>query len=242
MKRRVLLLILLVANSSLFAQQWKPVSKAEALNILSKMKLWYKEHPDYSVKVNHTSYIGYSNTTPHEQSEGYLTVRGKFYHSNMLGIETIQNAKYKITIDTSDKNIIISNPDDWNSEVSDLVDSNALRLVTSYYLMKHDNLISIRLDYKPGSKLERHEITLNSDYRVSEIAFYFSRGTYDETSQESENEKPKVVVKYSDYKLKDLSSKDDFDSENYIVLSDSNKLKPALSYSDFQLFDSRINR
>jgi hypothetical protein len=240
MKKEILLTLLLLTSSLLFAQQWKPISKMEAVSILSKIKNWHKEHPDYSVNITHTSYIGYSNTVPHEQLKGYAIVHGNFYHSSLLGIETIQNSTYKVVIDTADKTMIVCYPDYWNSAIHDLPDSASLRLVGSSYIRKHDNLLSIRFEYKLGCKLEREEITIDNDYKLNEVAFYFSQGTYDETTEQNDNEKPKVVATYSEYKLKNVVTESDFDTENYIIAGDSNKLVLAIPYSDFELLDSRI--
>ena len=239
MKINLIILILIRTGSGLFAQQWLPVSKSEAISIVAKMDGWYKSHPDYTVKVNHNSYLGYQGTVPHEQDNGFLVVRGSSYHSNMLGVETIQNADYKIVIDTSDREILISNPDHWFNYFQNIPDSFSLRGVSACYLMKKKNFISLRLDYKPGYKMERHVITLDDEYKIQEIAFYF-RPDFDEENAD-ESHRPKVVIEYSDYQIKNSTDfKNEFKTENYFSSGDTNKLIPAPGYDDFELIDTRV--
>lgn len=239
MKIALTILILIAVGSTLFAQQWLPVSKTEATSILAKMNDWYKHHPDYSVKVNHSSYLGYEGTVPHEENDGFLVVHGADYYSSMLGIETIQNAAYKIVIDTSEREILISNPDTSSRYFKNISDSSSLRGVSACYLMKEKGLISLRLDYKPGYKMERHVITLDEEYKIMEMVFYF-RPDFDEENVD-ESKRPKAVIRYSDYQTKNFTDfKKEFDTENYFVTGDSDKLIPASGYRDFELVDTRI--
>ena len=90
------------------AQNWTNATKEEVAKEFEVINSWCRNTPAYSMIVTHTSYEDHTTTIPYETMSGYFKKENNNYHSYLLGIHTIQNAKYRVVVDTSNKIILIA--------------------------------------------------------------------------------------------------------------------------------------
>jgi hypothetical protein len=77
----------------------------------SAVKNKYQTIGNYSMDVTHIYYASPDNNKPQSQYAGkYAQSPPKFY-SNLFGIKTIQNEKYRVSIDSNNKMVVISQAD-----------------------------------------------------------------------------------------------------------------------------------
>lgn len=240
MRKAILIVLMLSVCRLCKAQEWNIITKPEAESILNKAHEWYRSHPIFSVEVTHTSYIGYS-TIPHEQWQGFILCNGNYYHSNILGLETIQNDFYQVAIDTQKKEIIVSNPKNLSLCAAGCSDTVQLNIVSDCFLKNAENKRTIRFDFYRGNKLEREEITCDNEYKLIELSLYFAPDNFERNvAQFSDSGNSKVVVKFSNYDLQlDKDPESAFNAQKYFTASE-NKLLLTKEYSAYHLIDLRI--
>ncbi len=78
---------------------------------MAGMNSYYNNAASYSVSVQHALFDTYTAAKASKVYKGYMKKQGSSYHSELLGLETVQNARYKIVIDTAGHRVLVSNPD-----------------------------------------------------------------------------------------------------------------------------------
>lgn len=221
---------------------WEEVSKESMAKVFEQMSNWFKNSTNYAVTITHASYENYSTSTPFEKSTGYFKKEGENYHSFLLSIHTIQNANYKIVLDTANKVMMVSNVDKsiWDAYTLDDY-QYTLKTCTGIKMLKVNTDKRYRLTYGEGHPLERYEFLIASDGALKELVWYYSKAVpKDEGNPNSEKVKPRLTIIFSSYKKWQPNlSENEFDEKKYFFIK-GNKLFPVKKYQHFKLSDQRL--
>ena len=239
------LFIFILSSVSMKAQTplWSSISKDEMAKIFEKMSNSLKNTQSYSMVVTHSSYENYKTNTPFEQSKGYFKKDKNNYHSFLLGIHTIQNTKYKMSVDTSAKVIMVAKNE--NNSIFD-----------TYQLQDYKDLIDVcssiktmdigtdkqyRLEFKDGYSLSSQEFTVSPDGILKQITLYYAKAVQlDPEDKNSAKVKPRLSISFSEYKKNAaFNYKNEFDESAYFYKS-GEKLMLTEKYKHYELSDQRL--
>ena len=221
---------------------WKTITKEEMANVFEQLSNWFKSPSVYSFTVTHASYENYKTIVPYEKSVGYFKRDKINYHSFLLGIHTIQNKKYKISVDTASKIIMVANVDSssWDTYKLDdykvLLESCVAIKVFNEKTDKH-----YRLEFREGYPLSSYEFLIAANGVLKEITWYYAKEVQkDPDDEHSAKVKPRLNITFSDYKKNQVFNyKNEFDESVYFF-NKGNKLVVTEKYKKFEISDQRL--
>lgn len=200
--------------------------------------------PSYSMTVTHASYENYKTPVPYERSAGYFRKDRSSYHSFLLGIHTIENQRYRISVDSSAKVMMVADKPDNNEPVSvyglqDYKDAMESCTVIKVISIGTDKLY--RLEYKSGYPLSAHELLVSDDGLLKKITWYYAQEVQkDPEDKNSPKDKPRLEISFSSYKKNPVFPKKEFDESSYFSKKD-NRIIPAEEYRNYQVSDQRLS-
>lgn len=228
----------MIAPSVAFVQSaWKTISKEEADKIMANTSGWYKNISAYSVTVTHSSFVG-TQATPYERKSGYFKMKGKNYHSYMLGIHSIQNEKYHIVVDSTSKTIMVNNPQEIKSGIESASSPEMMKLCEKYSLLKTNEASTLKLSFKKGNAVEAYELKLNKDNSPAEIIIYYAKSP---EKKQDVSKKPRLKIAYSNYKKNITIDAKEFDISKYVTVS-GNNITPTNAYKEYKIADVRVKK
>jgi hypothetical protein len=155
-----------------------------------------------------------------------------------MGNRTIQNSKYKFTINEESKTILVWNVDNKINSIMDF-DEKKLdsTLIVSIKAAQIKNGTRFRLDYKKGSEIEAIEYSVSKLGFINELDFFYCRINVNE---EGNNEVvyPHLNITFTDVNTKYVPLKNEFDENKYFVEKDK-ILQLIPTYKSYKLRDYR---
>ena len=244
MKKGITYCCLWLFASSAQAQTpiWEDVPKEGMAKVFEQMSDWFKNTTNYTVTVTHASYETHTTTQSFEKSVGYFKKEKDNYHSFLLDIHSIQNARYKIVLDTANKMMMVSNIDKsiWNAYT--LEDYKyILKTCKGCKIMRINADKKYQIEYNEGHPLERYEFIVASDGSLKEVIMYYSKKVpKDADNPNSEKVKPRLAIVFSAFKKLQPNTNDtEFDETQYFIKK-GKKLIPTGKYKNFTLSDQRL--
>ena len=101
---RYLLTFLLLYSFTIYiveAAVPRKIKSDEAAQIIKKLSDWYKDEDTYSMDIEIRTYKEFSSDLVHDSQRGFVKKKGRNFHSFMMGTHSIQNNKYRITLDSA---------------------------------------------------------------------------------------------------------------------------------------------
>jgi len=221
---------------------WTSLGRPEMAKLFDKMNNWFKNTASYSLIITHASYENYNTMVPVERSVGYFKKDKNDYHSFLLGIHTVQNSVYKIVIDSSEKIMMVANPDQltWNTYTAG---DYEVMLKNCVAVKKMNNSVEkkYRIEFAAGSAISHYEFVFDQDEFLKEVISYYGLEIKkDGDDKNSPKVKPRISILFSGYKISPvLNYKEEFDESKYFFRKNG-KLVPAERYRTFKLSDQRI--
>jgi hypothetical protein len=243
MKNRILLLFLITfqfLKVTGFAQviNWKPVDVKVIANEYQKVADFYNRTNKISMQITYTSYQTHTSTVVADKSVGFYKKDGLNFHIYIMGNRTIQNSKYKFTINEESKTILVWNVDNKINSIMDF-DEKKLdsTLIVSIKAAQIKNGTRFRLDYKKGSEIEAIEYSVSKLGFINELDFFYCRINVNE---EGNNEVvyPHLNITFTDVNTKYVPLKNEFDENKYFVEKDK-ILQLIPTYKSYKLRDYR---
>lgn len=219
---------------------WSVLSQEEFGKVFKQQEVFYKEKTSYDLNIWHASYENFSSTIPYERMEGFFKRDGKNYHSFLMGIHTIQNSRIKIVVDSSDKKIMIANPDDAFQPIATKDLANNLKGYNSIKVRSIENGKIYRIEYKENiGSLSALEYVTAANGTITKMVMYYNELSYDPGFRKKEEKyKPRMEVEFRDYKPGAKNNKEDFDEGKFIALQGA-KYKGIGKYESYRIFDTR---
>lgn len=234
--------LLFFLNLSVNAQvkgEYKVISKEEAVKTLQKINKWFSATPSYSFAVTHTSYVGHNSSVVHEQKRGYFKKFKEGFHSYMVGINTIQNKNFSVTIDTTSKIILVSDPLK-NFEGNKLSMDEYLKLLDKCMAIKqvinNDNSVTVRMEFGKNSSVTAYEFVIGKTELLQAITIYYANEV---KTLDGKMAKPKLHIAFESYASSIPFTKNELDESQYFSLSKTTLVKKD-KYKEYELLDQRL--
>lgn len=224
----IVMLLLMILNMNGQNDQWQPVDKDMYYKDFKKMRQWFTSTPSYSFKVVFSTYTDYYTQKPFESMKGYFIKDGQNYVSVMLGRKIIQNANYRVVIDTSSQRIMITDtmrifPIFQYSEDQELA---LLDKASAISLRTQKEIKTYRFRFPSNGMYEAIEISINTKGLPIKISYYyasFKAKDYDDITPSGEA-KEKLYHPRSEIVIRDYS-------DGHCSIGESELEKDKLKYN-----------
>ena len=222
---------------------WIKADKNEVLTSYGKGVDWFNQTSNFKITIEYASYINYNINTSFEKSIGYYEKENNSFKSVGLGINTIQNEKVRITIDTVNRMIILNdklknnqNPVDMKG-FSDLLD----RVQSIKKHVEESGNIVYRIEFKPNNLYDMYEFGINSKGLLTSMKYYYSKAEKENESDiKAVKSKPRAEILFSDYKTNvEFNYEREFSERNYLNL-EGKKVTLNQKYKSYVLKDYRF--
>lgn len=226
------------------AVSFKPITQKEFDDANALTSKFYSDHKHFYVEVTHATYKGHEAQVPYDQSAGYFYRDNDSYHSFFFGIHTIQNDKYKVTVDTLSKTISVADP--TPSSEQDLMQTNydnAHTYITSYEEAITDKGNLYRVKFNDVPAYSSYTMLQTDEGQLLEVTIYYRKAiAEDARDTASKKIKPKLSISYSGFNAKAVFDvKKEFDTSKYFTVT-ANKLVATTKYLTFKILDKRISQ
>ena len=242
--KHILLSVLVLTRVFCIAQNppvWKDITKEQAKQFMREMKIWLDKHPDYSVDVNYYSYKSYTDVTPADKSAGYIKKEGSNMNSLNIGVRNVQNSSYFISMDTTQKIMLIANPKNNTKSFSSIDTSQIMKQVNKFKTSSNTGESALRIEYKNNPSIGSVEIFTDKNGELKKIVWYYSGSIPNLDKKDKEYSLPKVEVVFSNYKLNVNFDKREFDEKQFFTLKDK-VFVPTQKYRDYKIKDTRYEK
>jgi hypothetical protein len=223
-----------------FAQtiNWQLTTIKGITNEYRKAAHYYSNLKALSMQMTYTSFKSPTSTEVADKSVGFFKKDKSNYHSYFMGIRTIQNNKYKFTINEFSKMIMVWNKDTTAYSIVDLdekkLDSSLIISIKIAHLTEETR---IRIDYKKNIEIQTIEYSISKFGYIKEIILNYCRNFVNDQG-ENELTYPRLNISFSDINAKYIANRDEFDESKYFFEKDSIlQLKPL--YQTYKLRDYR---
>jgi hypothetical protein len=240
--KTIVLNILLLSALSFYAQTQ---GSAREDFIKAYAKLWNKltGMENYSFQLDYRSYKDHNEREPFETATGVYKKSGKNYMCNVLGIKTIQNSRMKITIDSAEKLIVLTAPQNISpaamnlDQVRDLLDN--AKSLTKKIVGKYT---TYRIEFNKNELYQSMEYRFEAEGGLTQLSYYYAEQTdrdYNENGDMIDMRlMPRLDVCFSAYK-QEKSGEGEF-AESNIVVQQNNKLIASGKYRGYEVKDYRF--
>jgi hypothetical protein len=216
------------------------VCAQDIAGVFREVNTAYAKASSMSMQIQYKLYTNYISVTPYESSAGEFVKQNNNYYSSLLGITTIQNNKYKLSISDNEKTIIVSDPHASEKSPSvPQIDSMLAKCSSSELKTEANGYKNCILHFEknPFSEFDRIEIEINTDHFVSKLVmFYREAVTLDETNPSLKKEKPRLEISYSSITAHPVFAEDQFSEKKYIS-ADGKKIALTPSFATYRLLN-----
>lgn len=218
----------------------------KATEDLNKINDVYKNTAEISMDIKYMVYKSVTDKSPLKTQKGFYRKSGTYFHSSLMGIETIKTEKQKITIDDAAKKMFVYKvtPD----EEPGYSNINVEEVLKNYTSVDYTDVGGGKKAYTFG--FEKYNFAYESitiifhekTYFLNKIIIVLKPQKEDihyygnKTKKAPAKEKSKLEIEYTDIELKANTDKSVFNESNYFI---NQKGKPTCTgkYKGYSLFN-----
>jgi hypothetical protein len=217
-------------------EAFRPISREQAGEMLQLASKWYTSTPTFSLAVTHSIYAGHTSTQPYEQSVGYYRKYAGGYHSRILTIHTIQNKNVRITLDTSEKVMLVANAQPAAGGVSAEEYLEALKKCTALRAAATAKGSVLQMEFGKHSRVTLYEIEFDKSGRFASVKVLYANEVQ---SEEGTPVKPKLVITFDKYSTAPAEGRSELNEGRYYT-KQGNELIAMPAFAGYNLLDQRI--
>lgn len=219
--------------------EWKTLSESEKKQLMLDLQGTFN-YSKLSFEFELRTFSTHETTTVADYEKGQSFIDGQFSKSIFMDLETFTDPNYEITINRSDKNILISNRDLENNKRSDLIWLKFITEKCQVSVLEADNQKSLRFVYPKGGEYESTIVVLDKENRITKSTVYLALAVSTNSSDtKAKKYKPRMEFSYLQFNTEPNFSSTIFDYSS-IVQIEKNSAKLQPQYKTYQLIDTRI--
>lgn len=223
---------------------WEPASNSQVSKELKALQAELLKKTTYSVKVKYNTYDSQINQNiVKDNSYGYIIKQNNNTISNLLGIYTVQNKDYRVTIDSAKKIIHVANVFKTEVPLFSISDyEKILKFCKAVKKYSKNNLLGYRFETTNKEGVLAQEIILENNIIKEANVFYCNEYTWRENNTiKKQKYYPRLQVQFFDFNDKITLNDKSFEVNN-IIQTNNKKISLTSSYKSFKLIDGRIKK
>ncbi len=214
------------------------LSKDEFTKVLSEVNNWYLSTPNYSFEIKYISYNDYITKVPVEKQEGHFVKRGNNYLSSAIEGVTMQNDKYKVSLNNEEKIMAVSHPDSTLKTGIQINEYQGfLNLCSELKCKNLDYEKLYEMNFGKIASITKIQIGVNSLHQITRVIMFYRRKT-----NENKNGSvitPRLEIILTNYKT--TNSTVSFDESQYFTM-ENKKIRPVGKYSNFKILNHIVKK
>lgn len=236
MKTVLLHIAILFLSSCLWAQE--TISYDQAQDIFSETaKNYQKDYLYYTVKL--ASFKGHQNPVKEDESIGYFVKDGNTIYSYQLGIYTVQNKKFKVIVDSTERYVGITYSDTaQTSPYSSASPSYSKKYVKSIELLEKRQKKYITIYFIDGYSYSKIVTVLTKSNILESMELFLANDIVYEEKGKEQKDKAKIRITFFPMKGK---KKGILEIEDILRIK-NNEILLTPKFSKFELIDFRYEK
>ena len=234
-------LLFVVTTTIVHAQSksWETTTKENFKSMLDEVSNFYKNQTHYSFDIRHSSFKDKNDTQPFESSNGYMKKSGNSYHSLLMGVQTIQNNRYKVSVDKINEMIMFSDAEELLSPWDEYNKEGSMEMVMKVEKrMLNSGDVQYKAIYQDGLGVDYLIIEKNKAGWTNELIICYEDRLYeDQETRIQEKVAPMVKVKYTNF-TQDKVGPSEFDVSKFVLIN-GKSVTPTSAYQNFSFYDAR---
>lgn len=210
--------------------------------VLKQVNAKYSETENLSMDMRYELFANYTAPLPYESSNGSYVKQGSYYFSSLLGITTMQNKKYSLSVSETDQMIVVSNPVKAGKAPSLVETDSLLKRCTSTEVKKTAEGVTVcvlHFENAPFCEFDRIEIEVGTNSFITSMTlFYREAVSLNESDPQLKKEKPKLVIVYSNINTSPVIKADQFSERKYII-DNGEKITGTPAYSNYRILNHK---
>lgn len=246
---RYLYVILVLASGAFKGQTsgWAPCSKEEISAAYHKVCAWMIREESYSFNLSYSSYRDYFTVKKEDASVGLYKRSQDNFYCEALGITTLQNGHIKITVDSAERIIALTDPGTLGNAVLMEPETLVAYLANVKMIRKKEigRTTLYRIDFRKNELFEAYEFQVKENGLLERLVYYYSERTEEEYPEEGGKPvtetkiKPRMEIEFSNYKSPVRFSNSAFSEKPFIDLS-GGKTRSSATLKDYKIIDYRL--
>ena len=233
-----LMVIGFISFTSFAIQEWSEKTATEANQLLLNVQEFFVKTNSYEVTITYQSFTGDLNTKPFESSIGFLKKKGEKIHMYNFGKRVIQDDKLRVTVDSTFQIIQVGNKLKNQTMGLDRLEGALKDQIQKVKYRITERGSDWQIYFKEEAVLELYQISVSKDYSPIEVLMVQRKEHAIEGDAKGRTAKPKVLIRYSNYKKNTNISDQQFTYDKYITI-EKGKVASTKAYNSYQLIDTR---
>lgn len=210
--------------------------------VFKEVNAKYAKTENLSMDIRYEVFQNYSAPVSYESSSGSFVKQGSYYFSSLLGITTVQNKKYALSVSENDRMIVVSNPTKVGKAPSQVETDSLLKRCTSTEVKKTtggSTVCVLHFENAPFSEFDRIEIEVGTNSFITSMTLYYRQEvSLNESDPQLKKEKPKLVITYSNINTSPVIKTDQFSERKYII-DNGGKITGTPAYSNYRILNHK---
>lgn len=242
MRKLILLTLAVFCTAGLFAQQSNATLAAAEF---CKVNEAYASSQKLSMKLQYDLFPSYTSTAVFEKQQGVYMKQGDNSYSCLLGIVSLSNASISLTLDSSEKAIVVTDPPRRKKGGPEPVDIDSLLRICSSIEIRDAGtdlkLYKLKFDKLAFFEYSAIDIYINPKTHFLDrfILYYRAEMDLDETDSDVKKERPRLEIRYTDITLAPVFAADQFSEKRFVRTSGKN-ITCATAYSGYRLINNKL--
>jgi len=223
--------------------QWTNISPSQAYEVFKSANNWFNKNEVWSIKIKLETFAGHTSNEVQDNSISIVKKYKKNWYTSLMDLHTVQNEKIKLSIDSLEKIILISQADQASMIIPmDSLSMSMLESCRQIRMKKIESESVYKLDFHPNQIYDAIEVTISKDQKFKNMKLFLSLAQpLNPDDEKSPKAKPRLEMTFIEYKTNIPFNKKEFDVLSYIQLKD-NSISLSPQYKNFVLKDTRFKR
>lgn len=208
-----------------------------------KVNAFYSNNTNLSMSIMYNLYHDYYTAEVYDSYKGQYKKKGDKLYSDLLGIETISNNKYAVTINKNDKMIVVADPINLSSLPTPVNADSLVKICSSITFSEsdEDKIYKMNFDKSPYFEYKMVEIFINKkNFYLDKLVLYFRdaiKFNYDDIKDKKDT--PRVEIIYSNVNNSSITD-DSFFSEKKYIMASNGKYSSVGKFSDYKIVNHKL--
>lgn len=219
---------------------WKKVEVSTYFELLRNFEKSIPENEDYSLTMDYAIFNDFADQKPIKTFKGKVVCRdGNQLNVSQMGLFVIQNEKLNLTIDSTNRQILIQHSDSsffYRKTLSDF--KIASEIIQNVQIKENNNKTILNVELKEGAPYKAMVITFLDKKTISKIEIYGNRPYYSENNSNSQK-KSKLVVDFGHLRIGANAVIKKFRNINEFIEVVGDTIRTTKDYKGFKIIDLR---
>ncbi len=219
---------------------WETVNTEDYVLFIKDIETFYNSKPSMRCNLFTNLYEDRFSSKSLESSWGDFIRQDNYLYSFMYGVKTIQNNKIRLTVDTLEKVLVITDvkSTQMESPFTNIKDINFLaNNIQSILKTKVNDINILKINFIDNEEINYLELYYTQT--LNKINVYYNAKIDEDLSASAT---PKLEMQFLNQIFTPIKNTEIFSIAKYVKDIGNNKYSPMPQYSNYEFFDQRLKQ